>query len=140
MYLGEIVEVAESDELFSNPLHPYTVTLLLAAPVPDPDVMERSRRALNTAKPSTGPAPAGGCPLLPRCPVGAGRPDCAQRRPRLREVVPGHQVACHFPGEMREQLARRTTAQVTAIRSVPGRSTAAPTLRTGTEALREEDK
>ncbi|WP_328460328.1 ABC transporter ATP-binding protein [Streptomyces sp. NBC_00448] len=111
MYLGEIVEVADSDELFANPLHPYTVTLLLAAPVPDPDVMERSRRALDTAKPAAGPAPAEGCPLLPRCPVGAGRPDCAQRRPRLREVVPGHQVACHFPGEMQEQLARRAGAQ-----------------------------
>ncbi|WP_328917468.1 MULTISPECIES: ABC transporter ATP-binding protein [unclassified Streptomyces] len=111
MYLGEIVEIADSDELFSNPLHPYTVTLLLAAPVPDPDVMRRSRSVLHTAKPAAGAAPTGGCPLRPRCPVGADRPECAELRPVLREVAPGHQAACHFPGEMQKHLAARAGAQ-----------------------------
>ncbi|MDQ4501496.1 ABC transporter ATP-binding protein [Sinomonas sp. ASV322] len=104
MYLGEIVEMASSQELFDNPLHPYTVTLLMAAPVPDPDVMAGRRTALGTTAPA-GSKPGPGCPLQPRCPVGMNRPECSSQRPLLREVAPGHLVACHYPGELKAAVA-----------------------------------
>ena len=100
MYLGEIVEVGTSEELFDNPLHPYTVTLLMAAPVPDPDEMENRRTVLSATATSGAKAAEQGCPMRARCPVGADRQVCASDRPVLREVTPGHHVACHFPGEM----------------------------------------
>ncbi|MCX2750398.1 ABC transporter ATP-binding protein [Arthrobacter sp. MI7-26] len=104
MYLGEIIEIAPSQELFDNPLHPYTVTLLMAAPVPDPDEMENRRSALS-ATTTSGSKAEQGCPLRPRCPVGVNRPECASLRPALREIAPGHLVACHYPGEMRAAAA-----------------------------------
>ncbi|GAA3085499.1 oligopeptide/dipeptide ABC transporter ATP-binding protein [Kribbella aluminosa] len=103
MYLGEIVELADSDELFANPLHPYTVSLLLAAPVPDPDVMVQTRSALRETKVQQGVAASHGCSLRSRCPVGADRPECLTHPP-LREVTPGHFVACHYPGELQQRL------------------------------------
>ncbi|HZX07695.1 oligopeptide/dipeptide ABC transporter ATP-binding protein [Kribbella sp.] len=104
MYLGEIVELADSDELFANPLHPYTVSLLIAAPVPDPDVMVQTRTALRETKVQPGVAASPGCPLRPRCPVGADRPECLTA-PTLREIAPGHSVACHYPGELQQRLS-----------------------------------
>ncbi|WP_432165549.1 ABC transporter ATP-binding protein [Streptomyces sp. bgisy031] len=101
MYLGEIVELADSGELFGNPLHPYTVTLLMAAPVPDPDAMEMRRAALQGTPAAGGEPAVRGCPMRQRCPVGSGRAECAENRPALREVTPGHLAACHFPGELR---------------------------------------
>jgi oligopeptide/dipeptide ABC transporter ATP-binding protein len=101
MYLGEIVEIGPSQELFDNPHHPYTVSLLMAAPVPDPEVMEH-RRSVLSATATSGLAPTGqGCPVRSRCPVGANRPECAAVRPALQQVSPGHEVACHFPDEVR---------------------------------------
>jgi oligopeptide/dipeptide ABC transporter ATP-binding protein len=111
MYLGEIVEIADSAELFADPLHPYTVTLLLAAPVPDPEEMRSRRKVLRETKATAGAAVAEGCPLRPRCPIGADRPECAEVKPRLREVSPGHQVACHFPGEMQNRLTASDDTQ-----------------------------
>ncbi|MFE6758897.1 ABC transporter ATP-binding protein [Streptomyces sp. NPDC057684] len=105
MYLGEIVELADSEELFENPLHPYTVTLLMAAPVPDPDVMEARRTAFQDMPAVGGGRADQGCPLRKRCPVGRRRPECAATRPVLREVTEGHLAACHFPGEMRASVA-----------------------------------
>jgi oligopeptide/dipeptide ABC transporter ATP-binding protein len=121
MYLGEIVEVGTSEELFDNPLHPYTVTLLMAAPVPDPDVMEDRRSVLKGAATSGAKAAEQGCPMRSRCPVGADRPVCATDRPVLREVTPGHQVACHFPGEMQASV-------VASIGTTPITATAPPKL------------
>lgn len=108
MYLGEIIEIATSQELFDNPLHPYTVTLLMAAPVPDPDEMENRRSALGATATNGGKAEQG-CPLRPRCPVGVNRPECASLRPALREITPGHLAACHYPGEMRTAAAGPVT-------------------------------
>ena len=94
MYLGHIVEFADSDELFENPLHPYTNSLLSAIPVPDPDVARNNKRIIMQGDiPSPLNAPSG-CPFRTRCPKAT--PQCAEARPKLIEVKPGHQVACHL--------------------------------------------
>ena len=92
MYLGRIVEFAACDELFDNPLHPYTQALLAAVPVPDPTVEAgRSVRPLAGEVPSPINPPSG-CVFHPRCPVAV--PECKAVRPELRELRPGHWVAC----------------------------------------------
>ena len=94
MYLGHIVEFADSDELFENPLHPYTNSLLSAIPVPDPDVARNNKRIIMQGDiPSPLNAPSG-CPFRTRCPKATAL--CAEARPKLIEVKPGHQVACHL--------------------------------------------
>lgn len=92
MYLGRIVELAPSDELFDNPLHPYTQALLSAVPIPDPRV-EAGRQF----RPPKGEVPSpinppSGCVFHPRCP--AAVESCKKVRPSLRELRPGHWVAC----------------------------------------------
>ena len=92
MYLGHIVELAACDELFDNPLHPYTQVLLAAVPVPDPDV-----EATRDFRPAQGEVPSAmdppsGCVFHPRCPIAVA--SCKQARPQLREVRPDHWVAC----------------------------------------------
>jgi oligopeptide transport system ATP-binding protein len=92
MYLGRIVELAECDELFDNPLHPYTQALLSAVPVPDPSV--EATRAFQPVKGEV-PSPINppsGCIFHPRCPIAVE--SCRQARPELRELRPGHWVAC----------------------------------------------
>jgi len=92
MYLGRVVELAECDELFDNPMHPYTQALLAAVPIPDPVVeATRSFRPVSGEVPSPiNPPP--GCVFHPRC--GLAVPECRQARPELRELRPGHWVAC----------------------------------------------
>jgi oligopeptide transport system ATP-binding protein len=92
MYLGRIVETAAVDELFDNPLHPYTQALLAAVPVPDPRV-----EAARDFRPTRGEVPSpinppSGCVFHPRCPVAT--PNCGQSRPVMRELRPNHWVAC----------------------------------------------
>jgi oligopeptide transport system ATP-binding protein len=92
MYLGKIVELADCDELYSNPLHPYTQALLAAVPVPDPD-LERARahRIVKGEVPSPMNPPRG-CVFHPRCPLAVD--SCAKDVPEFRELQPGHWVAC----------------------------------------------
>ncbi|HZU88578.1 MAG TPA: ABC transporter ATP-binding protein [Stellaceae bacterium] len=92
MYLGRIVELAACDELFEHPLHPYTQALLSAVPVPDPTVeATRKFRPVKGEVPSPINPPSG-CAFHPRCPL-AVEP-CRRSRPELRELRPGHWVAC----------------------------------------------
>lgn len=93
MYLGKIVEVASSDDVFASPLHPYTAALLSANPVPNPHV-RRERIVLSGDVPSPANPPKG-CRFHPRCPFVQER--CKHEAPELIEVVAGRQVACHYP-------------------------------------------
>ena len=92
MYLGHVVELASCDEVFDNPLHPYTRALLAAVPVPDPTVeADRSFQPLMGEVPSPINPPAG-CVFHPRCPIAVEQ--CRGTPPALRELRPGHWVAC----------------------------------------------
>jgi oligopeptide/dipeptide ABC transporter ATP-binding protein len=92
MYLGEIVERADTEDLFSRPLHPYTQALLSAIPVPDP-TLKRERIVLKGDVPSPA-APPPGCRFHTRCP--AVMPVCSRTEPPLIEVRKAHWVACHL--------------------------------------------
>jgi oligopeptide transport system ATP-binding protein len=92
MYLGKIVEIAERDELYGNPLHPYTQALLSAVPIPDPEVeAKRERILLEGEVPSPMQYPEG-CVFHTRCPIAVE--GCVTRVPDLQEVSPGHWVSC----------------------------------------------
>jgi peptide/nickel transport system ATP-binding protein len=93
MYLGKICEVAPPDLLYAQPAHPYTRTLIDSIPVPDPEAV-RDAPALVGEMPSP-MAPPSGCRFRTRCPKATDL--CASTEPELREVGPGHYVACHFP-------------------------------------------
>jgi len=96
MYLGRVVELAECDDLFDDPLHPYTRALLAAVPVPDPAVeAERAFQPVRGEVPSPiNPPP--GCVFHPRCPLAIEQ--CKRVRPELRELRPGHWAACDVIG------------------------------------------
>jgi peptide/nickel transport system ATP-binding protein/oligopeptide transport system ATP-binding protein len=91
MYLGKIVELAEKQELFLHPLHPYTEALLSAVPVPNPR-LKRTKRLIPGDVPSPMNPPPG-CAFHTRCPYAEAR--CRSEAPRLRELAPGHWASCH---------------------------------------------
>jgi len=94
MYLGKVVEVAESGLIYSDPLHPYTAALLSAIPVPDPKV-ERQRRLVHLEGEIPSPInPPSGCRFHTRCPI--AQAVCSEVDPPLEEKTPSHWSACHF--------------------------------------------
>jgi oligopeptide/dipeptide ABC transporter ATP-binding protein len=92
MYLGRIVEQADTRSIFKNPQHPYTEALLSAVPVPDPAI-KRQKRVLQGDVPSPVNPPAG-CHFHTRCPYAVAK--CKVETPLLREIAPGHHVSCHL--------------------------------------------
>ena len=98
MYLGGIVETTSAEQLYTTPLHPYTLALLSAVPVPDPLIEDtRQRTVLQGDLPSPANPPSG-CRFHTRCIYVQDR--CTAERPALREVEPGHFAACHFAEEI----------------------------------------
>jgi peptide/nickel transport system ATP-binding protein len=92
MYVGRIVEIADVDQLFDHPMHPYTEALLSAVPIPKPK--SKKKQVLlsgEVADPANAPP---GCAFHPRCPYVEDR--CREELPEMREIEPGHHVRCHF--------------------------------------------
>ena len=97
MYLGHLVELADRNEIYVNPLHPYTKALLSAVPIPDPVLDAQRERVLLTGEVPSPLNPPSGCVFHPRCPIAID--DCNQNTPELREVEPGHWASClRVPG------------------------------------------
>jgi len=128
MYVGKVVELSATDRLFARPKHPYTSALLKAVPVPDPD----QRAALKglpgeVANPASPPS---GCYFHPRCPFAVEA--CKQETPLLREIEPGHFVACHRAEELTlDGIGELEAARAPGQREVPP---AEPVAEPGTEA------
>ncbi len=94
MYLGKIVELADRNEIYLKPLHPYTQALMSAVPVPDPDVTKKRKRIILMGDIPSPVNPPIGCNFNTRCPVATDR--CYVEEPPYEELVPGHFVACHY--------------------------------------------
>lgn len=103
MYLGKIMEVARADDLYARPMHPYTVALLSAAPIPEPGaVADWEKNVLEGDMPSP-ISPPSGCRFRTRCPFAAER--CVTEEPVLAELAAGHLAACHYPLNAQEPFA-----------------------------------
>jgi peptide/nickel transport system ATP-binding protein len=99
MYLGKVVEIAPADDLYENPLHPYTIALLSAIPIPDP-VVERTRETIRIYGDLPSPAnPPAACRFHTRCPF-VQESRCREEEPPLRRVD-GHEVACHWTEDIK---------------------------------------
>jgi peptide/nickel transport system ATP-binding protein len=113
MYLGTIVEVSPSADLYETPLHPYTISLLSAIPIPDPEV-ERARKPILLAGDLPSPAnPPEACRFHTRCPY-VQDTRCRDEAPPLRELAPGHTVACHWAEQIKsgELKPKQRVAQI----------------------------
>jgi peptide/nickel transport system ATP-binding protein len=98
MYVGKIIELAPTDELFQQPLHPYTESLMSAVPIPDPRLRNRRDRIRLKGEVADPVNPPSGCYFHPRCPYAKDR--CETEYPELREISSGRFAACHFSEEL----------------------------------------
>ncbi|WP_027628309.1 ABC transporter ATP-binding protein [Ruminiclostridium cellobioparum] len=98
MYLGHIVELVESEELYRNPLHPYTQALLTAIPEPDPEIAKKRNRIILKGEIPSPVNPPSGCKFRTRCPY--AKDICAKQVPEFKDYGNGHYVACHFTGKL----------------------------------------
>ncbi|MFN0064833.1 MAG: ABC transporter ATP-binding protein [Chlamydiales bacterium] len=94
MYLGALMELAASEELYREPLHPYTQALLSSIPIPDPDIERRRSRFLLKGEIPSPFNPPKGCPFCTRCPK--AKPICSAQKPKWKEIKPNHFTACHL--------------------------------------------
>lgn len=94
MYLGNIVEIANSHDIYKDPMHPYTQSLLSCVPIPDPAVQQKRERVPLRGELPSALNPPGGCPFHTRCPK--AMPHCSIVVPTLKEYKPGHFVSCHL--------------------------------------------
>lgn len=94
MYLGKVMEMADRDEIYLNPLHPYTQALMSAVPVADPEVAQKRKRIILEGDIPSPANPPEGCNFSTRCPI--VKEICKRDEPEIRELRPGHYVACHF--------------------------------------------
>jgi oligopeptide transport system ATP-binding protein len=100
MYLGKIVEIADSVEIYRNPRHPYTKALLSSIPIPDPDI-QAQRRVVSLAGEIPSPVnPPSGCRFHTRCPIARAPGICSETEPPLEEKAREHRAACHFSAEV----------------------------------------
>lgn len=98
MYLGHMMELADSEELYQNPMHPYTRALLSAIPIPDPDIQRNRKRIMLEGDVPSPINPKPGCRFVDRCQYAI--PKCREITPEFRELKPKHFVACHRAGEI----------------------------------------
>jgi oligopeptide/dipeptide ABC transporter ATP-binding protein len=114
MYLGQIVEQGAAADLYTDPRHPYTVSLLSAVPVPDPSAESRRERIILPGDPPNPAEPPPGCRFHTRCWLREqlGGPErCAVEEPTPRQVSAGHTAACHFTDEVPGRAAGSAAGQ-----------------------------